>query len=104
MKVFEQRQEDGSRKLMGTPTNDIESAVEVTLKGSDGSTSTFDFSKKYHYVAPGSFAVTPSEEESGEQDEVVLNMYIGDLRVVPPVPHYDYEDTEDSDEESGEEK
>ena len=104
MKVFEQRQDDGSRKLMGTPTNDVATAVEVTLKGSDGSTSTFDFSKQYHYVAPGAFAVTETEEsEEDSEEEVVLNMYIGDLRVVPPILHYDVED-EESEEESEEEK
>ena len=92
MKVFEQRQEDGSRKLMGTPTNDVENAVEVTLKTKDGTESTFDFGGQYHYVAPGSFAVNGTDTP--------LGMYIDELRVVPPL-NIDFEDSEDS--ESGEE-
>lgn len=87
MKVFEQRQQDGSRKLMGTPTNDVENAVEVTLKTKDGTESTFDFSKQYHYVAPGAFALNGTDD--------ALGMYIGDLRVVPPL-NIDFEDNEDS--------
>lgn len=91
MKVFEQRQDDGSRKLMGTMT-DIEDAVEVTLKTKDGTESKFDFAGQYHYVAPGSFAVNGTDD--------ALGMYIGEVRVVPPL-NVDFEDSEDS--ESGEE-
>lgn len=91
MKVFEQRQEDGSRKLMGTMT-DVEDAVEVALKTKDGTESKFDFAGQYHYVAPGSFAVNGTDD--------ALGMYIGDVRVVPPL-NVDFEDSEDS--ESGEE-
>lgn len=87
MKVFEQRQQDGSRKLMGTPTNDVETAVEVTLKTKDGTESKFDFDAQYHYVAPGAFALNGTDD--------ALGMYIGDLRVVPPL-NIDFEDNEDS--------
>lgn len=90
MKVFEQRQEDGSRKLMGTPTNSIEDAVEVTLKTKTGTESTFDFEEQYHYVAPGAFAINGTDE--------ALGMYIDDLRVVPPLS-VDFEDSEESDSE-----
>ena len=83
MKIFEQRQENGSRKLMGTTTNDVASAVEVDLKTADGTTSKFDFTKQYHYVAPGSFAVNGTE--------TALGMYIGDTRVVPPA-NIDFEE------------
>ena len=38
MKIFEQRQQDGSRKLMGTMTT-VDDAVEVNLKTQDGTTS-----------------------------------------------------------------
>ena len=93
MKIFEQKQEDGSRKLMGTLTNDVANAEEVTLKGSDDSETTFDFTKKYHYVAPGSFAETKELAES--EEEVVYNMYIGDTRVVPPNPPYEETSTEE---------
>lgn len=82
MKIFEQRQEDGSRKLMGTMTT-VEDAVEVTLKTKDGTESTFDFAGQYHYVAPGSFAVNGTDD--------ALGMYIGDTRVVPPA-NIDFED------------
>ena len=91
MKVFEQKQQDGSRKLMGTSTNSIEDAVEVTLKTKDGTESKFDFSKQYHYVAPGAFAVNGTED--------ALGMYIDDLRVVPPI-NVDFEESEESDSES----
>lgn len=94
MKVFEQKQQDGSRKLMGTSTNNIEDAVEVTLKTKDGTESTFDFSEQYHYVAPGSFAVNGTED--------ALGMYIDDLRIVPPIT-VDFEDTsEESESEESE--
>ena len=86
MKIFEQRQQDGSRKLMGTMTT-VDDAVEVTLKTKDGTESTFDFSTQYHYVAPGSFAVNGTDD--------ALGMYIGDVRVVPPL-NIDFEDNEDS--------
>lgn len=86
MKIFEQRQQDGSRKLMGTMTT-VDDAVEVTLKTKDGTESTFDFSAQYHYVAPGSFAVNGTDD--------ALGMYIGDVRVVPPL-NIDFEDNEDS--------
>lgn len=83
MKIFEQRQENGSRKLMGTTTNDVANAVEVDLKTADGTTSKFDFTKQYHYVAPGSFAVNGTE--------TALGMYIGNTRVVPPA-NIDFEE------------
>ena len=86
MKIFEQRQEDGSRKLMGTLTT-IADATEVVLKTKDGTESTFDFTKQYHYVAPGSFA------KNGTTD--ALGMYIEETRVVPPA-NIEFED-EDSD-------
>lgn len=82
MKLFEKRQQNGSRKLMGTMTT-VDEAVEVTLKTKDGTSSTFDFSKQYHYVAPGSFAV------NGTND--ALGMYIDDVRVVPPT-YIDFEE------------
>lgn len=75
MKVFEQKQQDGSRKLMGTMTT-VEEAVEVTLKTEEGTSSTFDFAGQYHYVAPGSFAVNGTD--------AALGMYIGETRVAPP--------------------
>lgn len=84
MKIFEQRQQDGSRKLMGTMTT-VDDAVEVTLKTKDGTESTFDFSKQYHYVAPGSFAVNGTDD--------ALGMYIGEDRVVPPA-NIDFEEEE----------
>ena len=75
MKVFEQRQQDGSRKLMGTMTT-VDNAVEVDLKTQNGTTSKFNFSGQYHYVAPGSFAVNGTDD--------ALGMYIGETRVAPP--------------------
>lgn len=84
MKVFEQKQQDGSRKLMGTMTT-IEEATEVKLKTAEGVESTFDFSKQYHYVAPGSFAVNGADD--------ALGMYIGEDRVVPPA-NIDFEEEE----------
>ncbi len=84
MKVFEKRQQDGSRKLMGTMTT-VDEAVEVTLKTKDGTSSTFDFDESYHYVAPGSFAVNGTDD--------ALGMYIGEDRVVPPA-HIDFEEEE----------
>ena len=86
MKVFEKRQQDGSRKLMGTMTT-VGEATEVTLKTKDGTSSTFDFSKQYHYVAPGSFAVNGTDD--------ALGMYIGEDRVVPPA-YIDFEEESDS--------
>lgn len=83
MKVFEQRQQDGSRKLMGTMTT-VDNAVEVDLKTQDGTTSKFNFSGQYHYVAPGSFAVNGTDAP--------LGMYIGEDRVVPPA-NIDFEAT-----------
>lgn len=86
MKIFEQRQQDGSRKLMGTMTT-VDDAVEVNLKTQDGTTSKFNFSGQYHYVAPGAFALNGTDD--------ALGMYIGDVRVVPPLS-IDFEDNEDS--------
>ena len=92
MKVFEQRQQNGSRKLMGTKTNDVTNAVEVALKSADGNVeTTFDFSKQYHYVAPGAMAINGTD--------TALGMYIDDLRVVPPITT-PFEDTEESGEDS----
>ena len=73
MKVFEKIVE-GERKLYGTATNDVADAVEVTLKNHDGEEVEFDFSGKYHYIAPGSF---------GGEDGEALGMFIGDVQVVP---------------------
>ena len=82
--LFEQWQQDGSRKLMGTDTT-VEEAVEATVKNKSGEESEFDFNGQYVHMGPGAFAVRGTED--------ALGIYINEDRVVPPA-YVEFEEEE----------
>lgn len=82
--LFEQWQQDGSRKLMGTDTT-VEEAVEATVKNKSGEESEFDFNAQYVHMGPGAFAVRGTED--------ALGIYINEDRVVPPA-YVEFEEEE----------